>query len=219
MTRPLLLDLFCGAGGGAGPADRSSGYAKHFDVVGVDSAPQPHYPFEFHQADALTFPLDGFDAVHASPPCQAFSFATRHRPGASAKHPDLVAPVRDLLARTGLPYVIENVPEAPLRNDLTLCGEMFGLRVHRHRRFEIGGFPVRQIPHRPHRLSGARDNCHVEEGFTRMVVGHFSNLADARDAMGIDWMNRYELAQAIPPAYTEYIGRQLLAALVAGAVA
>ncbi len=208
MSGVRLLDLFCGAGG------CSAGYSRAgFDVVGVDIAPQPNYPFEFHLSDALSYyPLGDFDAIHASPPCQAFSLATRHRGNAhAATHPDLIEPTRDLLEGTGLPYVIENVAGAPIRHDVVLCGEMFGLRIHRHRYFELGGFFVWQQPHAAHHLGGALHNCHVEEGYARQVVGNYSNHDDASDAMGIDWMTRRELAEAIPPAYTEFIGEQLLA--------
>lgn len=218
MTRPKILDLFCCAGGAA------AGYAAAgFDVVGVDIAPQPNYPFEFIEGDALDvlrrmldglpvggYALSDFAAIHASPPCPLYSRVTGFHPSARATHPDLVAPSRELLAGTGLPWVMENVPGSPLRRDLVLCGEMFGLRVHRHRWFETGGFLAMQPPHSRHRLRGARTNCHIEQGFTRWVTGNFADLADAGDAMGIGWMTRGELAQAIPPAYTEFIGRQLV---------
>jgi DNA (cytosine-5)-methyltransferase 1 len=206
VTRPRLLDLFCGAGG------CSVGYHRAgFDVVGVDVKPQPNYPFEFHEADALTFPLEGFDAIHASPPCPSYSFAT-HYHGTQGNHPDLYAPVRALLHDTGLPYVIENVPGSPVRKDLVLCGEMFGLRVHRHRLFETGRFFVMRPPHAPHALKGALHNCHIEAGHARLVAGNYADHEDAADAMGIDWpMSRRELANAIPPAYTEHIGGYLMA--------
>lgn len=215
MTRPRLLDLFAGAGG------CSVGYHRAgFDVVGVDLHPQPRYPFEFHQADALTYPPDGFDAIHASPPCQAWSLATVfHGRTTADTHPQLVAPIRERLDATGLPYVIENVAGAPVRKDLLLCGEMFGLRLHRHRYFEINGFLCMRPRHARHRLKGAIHNCHIEAGHARQVAGHFADLDDARDAMGIDWMERDELAEAIPPAYTEFIGAQLLAHLEQGSAA
>lgn len=210
MSRPRLLDLFCGGGG------CSVGYHRAgFDVVGVDLEPQPNYPFEFVRADALEFLREhyqDFDAIHASPPCQAFSLATMFNGReASASHPDLVDPTRVLLDETGLPYVIENVEGAPLRRDLVLCGEMFGLRVHRHRVFELGGWFAMQPRHQPHVLKGALHNCHIEDGHARQIVGNYANHDDAMDAMGIDWMDRRDLAQAIPPAYTEFIGEQLLA--------
>jgi DNA (cytosine-5)-methyltransferase 1 len=204
--RPRLLDLFCGAGGA------SVGYHRAgFDVVGVDLHPQPNYPYEFHQADALTFPLDGFDAIHASPTCQTFSLASAWRPGTKEKYPDLVTPMRlRLHAEATVPFVIENVPGAPIRQDVLLCGEMFGLRLHRHRYFETEGFLVMQPAHSGHRLKGALTNCHIEAGYTRQVAGNFAGMASASEAMGIDWMTRLELAEAIPPAYTEFIGGQLL---------
>src|SRR5713226_9004155 len=129
MNKPRLLDLFCGAGGAA------AGYARAgFEVVGVDIRPQPRYPFAFHQADALTCSLDGFDAYHASPPCQLYS--RTHRLWKSSVHPDLVDPLRQRLRATGKPYMLENVPGAPLPGSIVLCGTMFGLGVLRHRLFE-----------------------------------------------------------------------------------
>lgn len=207
---PKLLDLFCGAGG------CTKGYQDAgFYVVGVDRDPQPHYcGDEFIQGDALSANLEGFDAIHASPPCQAFSFASLHRGKANQeRHPDLVDPTRRLLRETGLPYVIENVIGAPIRADLTLCGEMFGLRLHRHRIFELEGFFAMSPPHAPHRLKGAKHNCHIEDGFTRMVVGNYADHESACEAMGIDWMTRQELRLAIPPAYTQFIGEALMAHL------
>src|SRR5215467_701837 len=128
MTRPRLLDLFCGAGGAAMGYHRAG-----FDVVGVDIKPQPRYPFTFIQADAMTFPLEGFDAIHASPPCQAYIRSGMYD---KSRHPDLLPPVRCQLERSDVPWVIENVPGAPMRVDLKLCGCMFGLGVARQRWFE-----------------------------------------------------------------------------------
>jgi DNA (cytosine-5)-methyltransferase 1 len=189
-----------------------------FDVVGVDIKPQPNYPFEFIQADALDYlrgGADGFDAIHASPPCPRYSLVSGFH-GVKNDHPDLVEPSRALLEQSGMPYVIENVVGAPLRRDLVLCGEMFGLRVHRHRVFEMGAWFMLAPPHSRHLLRGAATNCETGEGVARWITGHYANHADASDAMGIDWMTRDELAQAIPPAYTEFIGTQLLAHLRAG---
>lgn len=214
----LLLDLYGGAGGCAVGYKRAG-----FEVVGVDLFEQPNYPFEFFQADAIEtldsllaggklgpYRLSDFRAIHASPVCKGFSFVTYFHPGARDNHPDLLTPTRELLKKTGLPWIIENVPGAPMRRDLVLCGEMFGLRVHRHRLFEIDGFAALAPPHQKHKLKGAKHNCHIEEGHARQVAGNYSNHPDACDAMGIEWMTRKELAQAIPPAYTEYIGRQLI---------
>lgn len=220
-----LLDLFCCAGG------CSKGFADAgFEVYGVDIEAQPNYPYPFFQGDALdvlrrlldgegitfsngeTLYLEDFAATHASPPCQAFSLASLYQgiEQRAEKYLDLVDPTRQLLEAAGLPYVIENVEGAPLRRDLVLCGEMFGLRVHRHRIFELGGWFAMQPRHAPHRLKGALHNCHIEEGHARQVAGNYANHEDASDAMGIDWMNRSELPQAIPPAYTEFIGEQLI---------
>jgi DNA (cytosine-5)-methyltransferase 1 len=219
VTRPRLLDLFCGAGG------CSVGYKRAgFDVVGVDIAPQPNYPFEFHQADALDWAswhieAAEFDAIHASPPCPAYSLVSGFQ-GVADQHPDLVGPVRDLLNRAPTPYVIENVDGAPLRRDLVLCGEMFGLRVFRHRVFEISGFFAMQPPHSPHVQRGAKTNCETGPGVARWITGNYADHEDAADAMGIDWpVSRRELANAIPPAYTEHIGGYLMAELRARAAA
>lgn len=209
-SRPRLLDLFCGAGGAA------MGYSRAgFEVVGVDIKPQPNYPFEFVQADALAYMEDwsiwrdsGFDAIHASPPCPAYSLVSGFQ-GVADKHPGLVPRIRGLLLSTGLPHVIENVLGAPLRRDLMLCGEQFGLRVHRHRIFELGGWFMLAIPHARHLLRGAATNCEKGEGVARWITGNYADHADASDAMGIDWMARKELKDAIPPAYTEFIGAQL----------
>jgi DNA (cytosine-5)-methyltransferase 1 len=204
-VKPRLLDLFCGAGGAA------MGYQQAgFDVVGVDIVDQPRYPFEFHQADALTYPLDGFDAVHASPPCQAFTAYRRKGHGVGDGYPDLIAPMRSRLQTSGLPYVIENVPGAPLENPVQLCGSSFGLDVRRHRLFESSlallallcdhGWQKPRFPCATNRLNLRRT---VEVGVWRIP------LQVQQRAMGIDWMTLEELSEAIPPAYTEHIGRQL----------
>lgn len=235
--RPRLLDLFCGAGGAAMGYHRAG-----FDVVGVDIAPQPNYPFEFHQADALDFLQwihvacsrtcrDGYHAVHASPPCQAFSAAKNMWKGRlpEDRHPDLVDATREALRDTGAPYVIENVEGAPLTNYVVLCGDMFGLGVKRHRLFETSFFiwnpPVCRSSHPEFIVSvfggGALSRAPV--GGSTKGTGNFMHRRvhvaheKAKVAMGIDWMTRDELSQAIPPAYTEWVGRQLLAQLEAAA--
>lgn len=198
---PRLLDLFCGAGGAA------MGYHQAgFEVVGVDIKPQPRYPFEFHQADALTFPLEGFDVIHASPPCQAFTKAQIIR---SKQHPELIEPIRQRLIANGKPYVIENVVGAPLVKPITLCGAMFGLRTYRHRLFESSA-PISEPYHPLHYHKTAKMGRPVQSHEFIHVVGNFSNVALARQAMGIDWMTRDELREAIPPFYTKWIGEQLL---------
>lgn len=199
-----ILDLFCGAGGAA------MGYHRAFpgaEIVGVDINPQPRYPFVFMQADAMTYPLNGFDLIHASPPCQRFSAMTSCRPGLGGEYPDLVAGTR--LRLTGHSYVIENVPGSPLVAPVVLCGSMFGLPLYRHRLFEAS-FNITAPQHPPHLIPASRAG-HWEPGTIISVAGHVSPIAEARRAMGIDWMTRDELSEAIPPAYTEWIGRQFAA--------
>jgi DNA (cytosine-5)-methyltransferase 1 len=209
VTRPRLLDLFSGAGGAAEGYHRAG-----FDVVGVDHSFQPNYPFEHHQADALTFPLEGFDAVHASPPCQAFTAYRRRGAGVGDGYPDLIAPVRARLAGAGVPWVIENVPGAPLVNPVQVCGSGLGLDVRRHRLFEsnvpLWGVPCAHGTQAP-RFAPASNRTAlrrtVEVGVWRIP------LEVQRAAMGIGWMTLGELTEAIPPAYTEHVGGQLLAEL------
>lgn len=180
-----------------------------FEVVGVDINPQPHYPFEFIQHDALALEMDfmrSFDAIHASPPCQAHSIASKIH---GVRHASLVAKARDMLQSTALPYAIENVVGAPLISPLMLCGTMFGLKVYRHRLFECSWLVLHPM-HSPHRDKGLSENNQISKNGFVTVAGHFGNIQYARQAMGIDWMNQKELAQAIPPAYTEFIGRQLI---------
>ena len=199
--KPRLLDLFCGAGGAAVGYHRAG-----FDVAGVDHRPQPHYPFEFVQEDALEFlryfnlrDLDEFDVIHASPPCQHYSGATAWR-GDRNSHPDLIQPTRNLLVATGLPYVIENVPDARrhLHDPFMLCGSQFGLAVRRHRYFEAPWWPFQMMS--PCRHDG------------QLPFEHKGERAYA-NAMRCDWMTSVEAREAIPPAYTELVGTQLLAHL------
>lgn len=186
-----------------------------FDVVGVDIAPQPNYPFPFIQADVMALDprfLRWFDAIHASPPCQAYSQAQRLMKN---EHPDLIFPLRRMLKASGRPYIIENVPGAPLncRESVLLCGGMFPeLKVYRHRFFETS-FPVYPPAHPPHTAPQPKMGRPVTDGDFIQVVGNFSGVAYARKAMGIDWMTRNELREAIPPAYTRFIGAQLLSHL------
>lgn len=195
-----LLDLFCGAGGAAW------GYhlAGFTDITGVDILPQGKYPFRFIQADAMTFPLDGYDLIHASPPCQAYSKTYRIN---RLDHPRLIEPSRERLLDSGTPYVIENVEEAPLKDPVLLCGQMFGLMLYEHRLFETS-FPVVQPEHPEHIMRQTKMGRPPRPDECMQVTGHFSGAEEGRKRMGIAWMSRDELAQAIPPAYTEYIGRQ-----------
>jgi DNA (cytosine-5)-methyltransferase 1 len=189
-----------------------------FEVVGVDNGPQPHYPFEFCQGDALDEDfiarLGTFDAQHASPPCQDHSvtqnFTTR-RHGSGW----MLAATRDRLTAQPVPWIIENVPGAPMRADYKLCGCMFGLRrLKRERWFETSwhGFDLRPACHHdePVITVAGHDVPSHQRKFGRSIT-----LAERKEAMGIGWMGRDELGQAIPPAYTEYIGRQLLDHLAA----
>ena len=169
--------------------------------------PQPDYPFEFCQADALEFPLGGFDAIHASPPCQSYSVMSACRPGLAGTYQDLVATIRERLTGSGLACVIENVPGSPLKNPVTLCGQMFGLPLYRHRLFETN-FNVR-VPLHPIHMTPASKAGHWKPGTIMSISGHVSPIAEARRAMGIDWMSRDALVEAIPPAYTKFIGEQL----------
>ena len=261
--RPRLLDLFCGAGG------CSVGYNRAgFDVVGVDAAPMPRYPFEFHQGDALEYLTahgHEFEAIHASPPCQFYS-NLRHMPNAKKTHLDLVAPTRAALVTTDKPDVIENVPGAPLLNPTMLCGTMFGLGtgeadLRRHRLFETNwplvlyfgmfckhgrrGVPTmglygtderaRSVTEMSVRRTITVTGSHGDAGMshTRQIkkrlkrpatVGLWGNeggsskrdqllyfsTKERNEAMGIDWMKGPELSQAIPPAYCNFIGLQLI---------
>lgn len=264
MTRPRLLDLFCCGGGSAMGYHRAG-----FDVVGVDIKPQPHYPFEFHQADALTFPTAGFDAINASPPCQAHT-SLRHLNG-KRKYPELVPATRARLMASGLPYVMENVIGAPMGDSgflimlCGMCGTMFGLatpdgraEIRRHRLFEMsfsialrpacqhGKVTLCAVGDHPH-SAGVRhqerkrracdrkvltvtghtpvDNTYrakarramsvtgntPQTNTVRNTVRETFTVDDARAAMGIDWLPMKALSQAIPPAYTEFIGRHLRA--------
>ncbi len=235
-NRPRLLDLFCGAGGAAMGYHRAG-----FDVVGVDIVRQANYPFEFVGADALEFlefgwdsyggttphrwfgaGAQGFDAIHASPPCQAFT--AYRRAGNVGEYPDLIAPLRELLYATDLPYVIENVDGAPLWEAEVICGSMFDppMDIRRHRLFETNWpldppmWPCRHKLQTAKRFPGGRSkeqggsNRHLARG--TVEVGTWDIPLDVQqEAMGIDWMELEELSEAVPPAYTEFIGSQLMA--------
>jgi DNA (cytosine-5)-methyltransferase 1 len=203
VMKPRLLDLFCGAGGAAMGYHRAG-----FDVVGVDVNPQPNYPFEFVQEDAL-WVLDRwwtgtYDAIHASPPCQHYANVTRWR-GNRDNHPALIAEVRGGLQAIGLPWVIENVRTSQLRGDFMLCGTQFGLPIRRHRYFETSWAGFHLLPPCQHRKS--------DRSFDH---GGKQPESIYRDAMGCDWMTVRESRDAVPPTYTQWIGEQLLAHLEAG---
>lgn len=236
MRRPLLLDLFCCEGGAAVGYHRAG-----FDVIGVDIAPQPNYPFPMVVADAivllhgrpsLIFPefrglrhrrglhLSEFDAFHASPPCQRYSDLAK-RNGNADDWPDLVDDTRLALQRrtehNGRPYVIENVEGAPLRDPITLCGTMFDeTRVIRHRLFE-SNMPLVTPEHPTHPLVFTHDKRKAHYGkldqnvdYVQVTGGGNATVANKRDAMGMPWASGYGCNEAVPPAYTEFIGAQLM---------
>lgn len=219
--RPRLLDLACGAGGAA------RGYNDAgFDVTGIDIELQPHYPYEFIQADALEIlrmaGLYEYDVIHASFPCQEFTVYRNCRPGQAPRWPDLITPGRPLLELTGLPWIMENVAGAPLRDPIMLCGTSFsdyfapGLRVRRHRFFESniplvglqcdhGKWTDRPFPGSTNRPNG-RTVCNVGEYRVPLDV--------QKKCMGIDWdVTLHELSEAIPPAYTKFLGHQAISYL------
>ena len=208
--RPRLLDLACGAGAA------SVGYHyAGFDVTGVDIADQPHYPFKFIKADLREVSLDGFDAYHCSAPCQLWSVSTLSQRRRGATYPDLITPARQRLIATGKPWAMENVPEAPLRPDLELCGCHFGLRLAgigqltRMRKFEFGWDmePIRFL----HNHQGPSISIcgHGTPAWQRRLTGHVP-VSKWREVMGINWMTREELTEAIPPVYAQYAGCLLM---------
>jgi DNA (cytosine-5)-methyltransferase 1 len=226
MSKPCLLDLFCGAGGAAMGYHRAG-----FDVVGVDIEPQPHYPFEFYQADVMEILPEipsglwgPFHAIHASPPCPRYSVLRHANVTKGSDHPDLVDVTRELIEATGLPWVMENVPGAPMDPMVVLCGSMFGLgsgerQLRRHRLFETSFVLLqRDCQHRGEAIGvyggGPVGRYRFENGIRKGLKGrrggYQGRMEERREAMGIDWMSSTELNNAIPPAYTEFIGAQLL---------
>jgi DNA (cytosine-5)-methyltransferase 1 len=203
-SRPRLLDLFCCAGGAAMGYHRAG-----FDVVGVDIKPQPRYPFEFVQRDAI----EVLDAVHASPPCQSYTPLRALHPDKT--YPDLVDATRARLDQTGLPYIIENVMTAPLikEKSIVLCGAMFGLRAYRHRRFE-SNVDLCAPAHPKHvaMTATSRRRERWDAGWNVSITGDVGTYLGL-EAMGIDWMNGNELCEAIPPPYAENIGCQIINSL------
>ncbi len=203
-----LLDLFCGAGG-AGEGYRRAG----FDVTGVDIKPQKNNPHRFIQADALEYVAQHgheYDAIHASPPCQAYSMAAQTQRNQGKVYPDLLGPTRTALEATGKSWVIENVPGAPMRSDFKLCGCMFGMKLRRERWFETSWQALVLRATCQHPFPVVSVVGHGTPSWVREKLGFNPTIKHYREAMGIDWMNRNELSQAIPPAYTEYIGKFLL---------
>ena len=208
MSAPRLLDLFCCQGGSA------YGYRKAgFDVVAVDIDPQPRFPvgpgLEFVQGDALAYLIahgHEFDALAGPPPCQRFTNAQRIQGNA---HPDFIGPMRQLVRALGVPYVIENVPGAPLVQPVELCGAMFGLHTYRHRLFEAS-FPITVPEHPVHAAETVKMGRPLREGDWYHAVGNFSNVGYVRRDLGVPWMNRDGIRECIPPVYARHIGAQLL---------
>lgn len=211
--KPRLLDLYCGAGGAA------MGYARAgWEVVGVDIEPQPHYPFRFIQDDALEVRagfVGTFDAIHASPPCQEFTVYRNARPGAKPRWPNLIPQTRELLWRSGLPSVIENVPQSPLIDPIRLCGTTFGIPVRRHRLFELNGWKPTYVPSCDHERFTERrfpGSSNRPNGRTVCNVGEYRvPLKVQKECMEVDWdVTLHELSEMVPPAMTRWLGEQLV---------
>lgn len=228
----LVLDLGCGEGG------VSEGYRRAgFEPIGVDIAPQPRYPFEFIQADMLEvaealatsgcwllppgqrgrrrcIDVGELALVHESAPCQRWTKQMRCRPGLRETYPDLITPMRPLLQETGLPYIMENVEGSPLISPIMLCGWSFGYELYRHRLLEAGGgISLVPPPHRPHTVRASRAG-HWVPGTFMSVAGHVAPMWKARQVMGIDWMPRESLVEAVPPYMIEYAALQVRAQLL-----
>jgi DNA (cytosine-5)-methyltransferase 1 len=223
-----ILDLYCGAGG-AGKGYADAGF-EGFEVVGVDINPQPNYPYEFHQADAITYLLTHyreFDAVHASPPCQRYSGSASFN-NSAGNHPDLLGPTRLACIMTGLPYIIENVPGAPLDDPFMLCGTMFNMGAHdvdgvwlqlkRHRLFETNWDYAHMRQVQCNHVKGVV-SCSVfgyggamspeYRDSERRHKGYVPALPVLQEAMGVDWTTKRELSESIPPKFTQWIGAHL----------
>ena len=216
MRQFRALDLFCGAGGASMGLHRAG-----FEVVGIDISIQKHYPFKFIQGNALTADLSGYDFVWASPPCQAYTRMSRgllKSQGRQREHPKLIEATRAKLNAWGGPYIIENVSGAPLLNPIVLCGSSFGLLVQRHRLFE-SNVMLMELQCEHGWQTKDKPSLHRLQGRSRVVGcygngrGKGDNVALWSRAMGIDWMTRAEMSEAIPPAYSEFLGRQVIAAL------
>ena len=214
-----VLDLFCGAGGAAKGISQTK--SKEIEIMGIDIIPQPEYPFYFEKGDVMQILNDsakGWDFIWASPPCQAYSEGGNKE--SRKKYPKLIEPLREMLLKTGAPFVIENVPKAPLRKDLMLCGEMFGLKIIRHRIFEIHGFKCAQPKHLKHKgkvstgeyqgvYTGGRCGCFGNKELrNKLKVG---TIKQWQNAMGITHItDRKAIAESVPPAYSQYIFSQFL---------
>lgn len=202
-----VLDLYCCAGGAAMGLHRAWPSAN---ITGVDIVPQKNYPFTFALADALEYPLADFDFIWASPPCQHYSTAAISHRKNGREYKDLIAATRAKLNASGIPWVIENVISAPIRKDIVLCGSHFGLKVVRHRAFELWNGQTVAMPPCHHADDVVTVCGHGTPAWVmkqRRERGYKENppIAEKRNAMGIHWTNRNELSQAIPPAYSQFI--------------
>lgn len=207
MAKLKLLDLYC-CQGVCGYGFEQAG----FDVTGVDIEPQPKHPSKFIQADAVEYLLSRgheYDYIHASPPCQEHSTASMQFRILGKSYPDLIAATRAALISVGKPWDIENVPNAPLNNPVTLCGTMFGLPFYRHRLFETS-WGLNQPLHMVHVAKNAKMGRAVKPGEFIQFVGHFSGVQYVRDLLGVQWADQYGLAQCVPPQYTKFIGEKYL---------
>jgi DNA (cytosine-5)-methyltransferase 1 len=202
-----LLDLYC-CGGSA-----SYGYEQAgFEVTGVDIDRQPRYKGHFIQSDAIEYLKNNwfeYDAIHASPPCQKYSFSSKQFRDKGKDYPDLIEATRAELIATGKLYVIENVPGSPLINPVELCGAMFGLRTYRHRLFE-SNFTITPPEHPEHLFKNAKMGRPAKDNEFIQYVGHFPGVKEVGEMVGTPWLGQYELAQSIPPQYTKFIGNQLM---------
>jgi DNA (cytosine-5)-methyltransferase 1 len=216
MSRPTLLDG-CGGQGGAAVGYQRAGY----DVTSVDNVPQPRNPLPFILADIVEYVAEHgheYDVIHISPPCQFYS-ETERLMSSGHNYPRLIAPLRYILQGMQHPaWVIENVPNSPLTDPIVLCGAMFGLGTYRHRLFE-SNLALTAPLHLPHTMRQTKMGHTPVDGEMMHVVGNFTGVDEARRRMGIDWMNRDGLRESIPPAYSEYIGAQIMAYLAPVAVA
>jgi len=201
-----LLDLYC-CGGGAGHGYENAGY----DVTGIDNEPQPKHRGKIIIADAIEYlklHFQEYDIIHASPPCQKYSMSSMQFRKAGKEYVDLIEITRNELIKTGKPYIIENVPGAPLNNPIELCGAMFGMRTYRHRLFE-SNMPIKAPEHPKHKNPNAKMGRKAKEHEHIQYVGHFSGVKEVQEMTGLHWLGQYELAQSIPPQYTEYLGNQI----------
>ena len=215
MEKLKLLDLYC-CGGGAGYGYELAG----FDVTGVDIETQPNHRGKFILDDAIQYlknHYQEYDIIHASPPCQKYSKSSMQFRLIGKEYPDLIEITRNELIKTGKPYIIENVPGSPLIDPVILCGSMFGMRTYRHRHFE-SNMPLSAPIHLKHIVANAKMGRKAKANENIQYVGHFSGLKEVRDMTGLYWLNQYELAQSVPPQYTEYIGKKVMWYLLKPAV-